>query len=74
LLIKNREPIQKERDLKRILRQRKLFSTDEVVGLAFDELERAGYLRRTQEQSGGRPSALIELHPDLIQDVQEVEF
>ena len=74
LLIKNREPIQKERDLKRILRQRKLFSTDEAVGLAFDELERVGYLRRTQEQSGGRPSALIELHPDLIQDVQEVEF
>ena len=74
LLIKNTEPIQKERDLKRILRQRKLFSTDEVVDLAFSELERAGYIRRTQEKGGGRPIALIELHPDFIQDVQEVEF
>jgi replicative DNA helicase len=74
LLIKNREPVQKERDLKRILRQRKLFPTDEAVDLAFSELEREGYIRRTQEQSGGRPTALVELHQDLIQDVQEVEF
>jgi hypothetical protein len=51
-----------------------MFPTDEVVDTAFSELEREGYIHRTQEQCGGRPSALIELHPDLIQEVQEVEF
>ena len=70
LLVKNGEPIQKERDIKRSLTNRKLFPSGETVDVAFDELERGGYIRRTQEKGTGRPVALVELHPDLVKEVE----
>lgn len=74
LLVKNGESVQGEREIKRTLVERKLFPTGDVVDAALEELERTGYIRRTQQKTGGRPLMQVEPHPDLLPKREEVEI
>lgn len=74
LLVKNGEPVQGEREIKRTLTERKLFSNGDIVDAALVELEKAGYIRRTQQKTSGRPIAQDELHPDLLAKREVVEL
>ena len=66
-----KQAIQKERDVKRSLGSRVLFKTEGTLENALDELEAVGYIHRKKEDSGGRPSQLIELHPQLMSQGEE---
>ena len=66
LLLKNAEPVQKERDLKRKLQQRKLFRTSEAVDAALSELEKLGYIRKEKEPGTGHTATIVKVHPDLL--------
>lgn len=66
LLLKNAAPIQKERELKRRLQQRKAFPNSEAVDAAFAELEQHGYIRKQKEKGAGHTAAIILLHPELL--------
>ena len=70
-LTERKQAIQKERDVKRILSNRVLFKAEGTLENALDELEAVGYIHRKKEESGGRPSQLIELHPQLMPQGEE---
>lgn len=74
LLIKVGEPTQREREIKQTLTKRRMFPSGEAVDAAFDELVRAGYIRRMEVNSGGRPSPTIELNPELLPNREAVEI
>lgn len=74
LLMKKGQPVQKARELKRKLAERKLFHADGTADAALDELEKAGYIRREQEKGGGRPVLLVRLHPDLLPQKEVVDL
>lgn len=74
LLMKQGQPVQKERELKRKLAERKLFRADGTADAALDELEKAGYIRREQEKGAGRPVLLVRLHPDLLPQKEVVDL
>lgn len=68
LLLKNAEPVQKEREIKRKLMQRKTFPTSESVDAGLSELEKRGYIRKSKEAGSGHTAAIIALHPELLSD------
>ena len=74
LLVKVGDPTQRERDIKQTLTKRRLFPSGEAVDAAFDELARAGYIRRVDVSSGGRPSPTIEVNPELLPQQEAVEL
>ncbi len=61
-------------DIKRKLRDRKLFRAEGAIDAALGELERAGYLRRTKSPGQGRPVLLVELNPDLLPKMEVEEI
>lgn len=66
LLLKNGEPVQKERDLKRKLQQRKAFPNSDAVDAAFAELEKCGFIRKEREQGTGHTAGIVLIHPELL--------
>jgi hypothetical protein len=74
LLLKEGVPQQREREIKQALTKRRSFTSSEAVDAALDELERAGYIRRVEVNSGGRPSQIIELNPELLPKREAVEL
>ncbi|NLI22312.1 MAG: DUF3987 domain-containing protein [Clostridiales bacterium] len=74
LLVKVGEPVQREREIKQALTKRRMFPSGEAVDAAFDELARAGYIRRVEVCSGGRPSPTVELNPELLPKREAVEL
>ena len=73
-LLKVGEPQQRERDIKQALTKRRSFPSGEAVDAALDELARAGYIRRVELNSGGRPSQIIDLNPELLPRREAVEL
>ena len=74
LLEKSGEQTQREREIKQVLTKRRMFPSGEIVDAAFDELARAGYIRRVEVTSGGRPSPTIELNPELLPRREAIEI
>ena len=74
LMVKQGQPAQMEREIKRKLAGRKLFRANGTADAALDELEKAGYIRREQEKGTGRPVLLVRLHPDLLPKKEVVDL
>lgn len=74
LLVKRGQAVQKERDIKQKLTERKLFSSADVVDIALAELEKAGYIKREQAKGEGRPVLLVHLNPELLPQSEVVEL
>ncbi len=67
-----KQPIQRERDLKKTLTKRKSFPSADAVDQALTVLENVGMIRRYKEETGGRSVAMIELHPGLLGMREEI--